>query len=140
MAELKTKPTTRKVDTFLKGIPDEEKRNDCRTLAEMMRRVTKAEPRVWGTDIVGFGSYRYRYDSGREREWFLTGFSPRKDSISVYLTAGLDRYPALLAKLGAHKNGKSCLYLKRLSDVDLGVLRELVRSSVQFVRAQERRR
>lgn len=98
-----------------------------------MRRATGAEPRMWGPEMVGFGEYHYRYESGREGDWFLAGFSPRKKELSVYVMAGFEGYADLLARLGRHKTGKSCLYLRSLADVDLGVLEELVRQSAAEV-------
>jgi hypothetical protein len=126
MAELKTKPTETSVESFLAGVADDARRADCRALVKLMKRVTKAKPRMWGPSIVGFGSYRYKYDSGREGEWFLAGFSPRKSDLTLYIMSGLGPHAALLGRLGKHKTGKSCLYLKRLADVDLDVLRELI--------------
>jgi len=133
MAELKTKPNDASVEEYLDGVEDEDKRRDCRTLLDLMRDVTGEEPVMWGPSIVGFGRYRYRYDSGREGDWFLTGFSPRKRDLTVYLMAGADRFEDLMARLGKHKTGKSCLYLKRLAEVDLDVLRELVARSSEHV-------
>jgi hypothetical protein len=135
MAKLKTAPTKASVDAFVRRVPDAERRADCRTLAALMREVTGEPPRLWGDSIVGFGSYHYRYESGREGDWFLTGFSPRKNDLTVYITAGFERYGALMKKLGRHKTGRACLYLRRLADVDLGVLRDLVARSVAQVRA-----
>jgi len=126
MAELKTKPSEASVGTFLAGVPDEARRADCQALVKLMKSVTKARPRMWGPSIVGFGSYRYKYDSGREGEWFLAGFSPRKSDLTLYIMSGLGPHAGLLRKLGRHKTGKSCLYIKRLADVDLDVLRELI--------------
>lgn len=126
MAELKTKPTEASVEGFLAGVTDDERRADCQALVKLMQRATRAKPRMWGPSIVGFGSYRYKYDSGREGEWFLAGFSPRKSDLTLYIMSGLGPHAGLLRKLGKHKTGKSCLYLKRLADVDLDVLRELV--------------
>lgn len=135
MAELKTKPTDASVEEFLASIPDEERREECRTVARLMRRITKKKPRMWGAAMVGFGSYRYKYASGREGEWFLTGFSPRKQNLTLYIMAGFERYDELMQKLGKYKTGKSCLYVKRLEDVDMEVLTDLVRQSVDHVSA-----
>ncbi len=140
MAELKTQRTNASVAAFLARIPDEARREDCRTVARLMQQVTKARPRMWGTSIVGFGSYRYKYGSGREGEWFLAGFSPRKQDLTLYLMAGIERYPELQAKLGKHKHGKSCVYIKRLADLDLAVLRRLVVASVRDMKRLERAR
>lgn len=134
MAEAKTKPTKQSVTAFLNKVSDPTKRADCDTLVELMRKVTGEEPKMWGPSIVGFGSYHYTYASGREGDWPLTGFSPRKDSLVLYIMSGFTRYEGLLAKLGKHKTGKSCLYVKRLADVDRKVLGELVKLSVQHVR------
>jgi hypothetical protein len=133
MAELKTKPSNASVAAFLNAIPDETKRKDCRALVKMMQDATGAKPRMWGTSIVGFGSYHYTYASGREGDWPLTGFSPRKQDLTLYIMEGFARHGALLRRLGKHRTGKSCLYLKKLADVDLSVLETLVRESVKGV-------
>lgn len=130
MAELKTQKTDASVEAFLEGVTDEKKRTDSYAILELMREVTGEEPAMWGTSIVGFGSYRYRYASGREGEWFLAGFSPRKRNLTLYIMSGFDGYESLLARLGSYKTGKSCLYVNKLEDVDLGTLRELVGRSV----------
>ena len=129
MSELKTKPTDNSVAAFLDAIEDPQRRADCRALAEMMQRITGAEPQMWGPAIVGFGSYRYTYDSGRSGDWFLTGFSPRKQNIALY-GLGIARQPELMQKLGKFKTAKSCLYVKRLADIDPEVLEELIRQSI----------
>ncbi|MBP7570207.1 MAG: DUF1801 domain-containing protein [Acidobacteria bacterium] len=129
MAENKTRPTRQSVASFLRALP-EERRADCRILADMMKELTGADGRMWGSAIVGFGDYHYKYASGREGDWFLTGFSPRKNDLTVYVMAGLDGYAEQLARLGKHKAGKSCLYLKRLADIDLGVLRAILADSI----------
>jgi len=136
MAELKTKPTTASVSAFLDAIEDDERRKDCLTVAQIMKKATGAEPRMWGPSIIGFGDYRYKYESGRELDWFLTGFSPRKRELTLYIMPGFERYDALMAKLGKYKTGKSCLYIKRLADIDLKVLQTLVASSVAHMRAR----
>jgi hypothetical protein len=138
MAELKTKKTEASVDDFIAGIADEQRRADCRTLLAMMKRVTKAPPKMWGASMVGFGSYHYRYASGREGDWFLSGFSPRKQDLTVYVMAGFEDYPELMARLGKYKTGKSCLYLKRLSDVDAAVLEKLIAASVKDMKEHSR--
>ena len=130
MAELKTQPNDQNVEAFLDGILDEKKRRDCYMILEVMRQATQAEPKMWGSNIVGFGSYRYTYASGQAGDWFLAGFSPRKQNVTLYLMAGFEQYDELLAALGKHKTGKSCLYIKRLEDIDLPTLKELVRQSV----------
>lgn len=133
MAELKTKPNSASVEGFLNGVEDEQRRDDCFELVRVMKRVTRKPPKMWGDSIVGFGSYRYKYDSGREGEWFLTGFSPRKKDLTLYIMSGFQRYGSLMTQLGKHRTGKSCLYVKRLSDVDTGVLEELIRESVEHL-------
>jgi hypothetical protein len=133
MAELKTKRNKGDVQAFLNSVPDEKKRQDSFAILELMRRVTGKEPEMWGDSIVGFGSYHYKYKSGREGDWFLTGFSPRKQNITLYIMAGFDEYDKLLNKLGKHTTGKSCLYVKKIEDVDADVLKELVRQSVEHM-------
>ena len=133
MAELKTQPTDASVSDFIAAIPDETRRQDCRTVAEIMKNATHSDPKMWGPSIVGFGHYRYKYQSGREGDWFLAGFSPRKSALTLYIMAGFDRYDSIMARLGKYKTGKSCLYISKLSDVDLDVLRELVDESVKHM-------
>ncbi|MBK7218464.1 MAG: DUF1801 domain-containing protein [Candidatus Promineofilum sp.] len=135
MAENKTKPTDASVEEFLNAVPDERKRADSFRLVEIMREITGEEPVMWGDSIVGFGSYHYKYASGREGDQGLTGFSPRKASLTIYITPGFDRYGDLLGRLGKFTTSKVCLYVKRLSDVDEAVLRELIRDSVEVMRA-----
>ena len=135
MATLKTVSNDQSVDAFLAAIEDARKRADCMTLRALMQEVTGEPAQMWGDAIVGFGSYHYKYASGREGDWFLTGFAPRKQALTVYIMAGFDDYDALMARLGKHTTGKSCLYIKRLDDVDLDVLRELVRRSVDHMAA-----
>lgn len=132
MAELKTRPTDVSFEDYLTGI-DEGRRDDCRTLARMMEQATGAPPVIWGPSIVGFGDYHYEYQSGCSGDWFVIGFAARKREITLYLMAGFEGYADHLARLGKHKLGKCCLYLKRLADVDLAVLDELIRESVAFV-------
>lgn len=135
MAELKTAVNEASVTDFLNAVEDETRRRDSLALLDILREETGHEPKMWGDSIVGFGSYHYKYASGREGDWFLTGFSPRKQALSVYIMAGFRRYDDLLRRLGKHKTGKSCLYIKSLDDVDLEVLRELIRESAQHVAA-----
>lgn len=134
-AKLKTAENDGSVEAFLAGVEDPEKRADCDALVALMRKVTRAEPRMWGGSIVGFGRYHYVYESGREGDWFLAGFSPRKHNLSLYVMSGFDGHEALLGKLGKFKTGKSCLYVKRLADVDRKALEQLLRASVKHVRA-----
>lgn len=130
MAEVKTKLNDASVDEFIDKVEDEAKREDCRTIARMMEKVTGEKPKMWGTSIVGFGSYHYKYASGREGDWPKTGFSPRKQNLTLYIMDGFDKYDDLLSKLGKHKTGKSCLYVKRLGDIDIKALEKLIRASV----------
>ena len=132
--DAKTKPTALSVTAYLDAIADETRRKDCVQLAALMARVTGCEPTMWGTAIVGFGSYHYRYDSGHEGDSCLVGFSSRKGDISVYLMGGYAGAEGLLGRLGRHKIGKACLYIKRLADVQLPVLEQLVVRSVAYVR------
>ncbi|HEY5732069.1 MAG TPA: DUF1801 domain-containing protein [Anaerolineales bacterium] len=134
MAELKTKVNKARVDKFLKSVKDQKKRGDSFKVLEIMKKATKEEPKMWGTSIIGFGSYHYRYASGREGEWMLTGFSPRKQNLTLYIMSGFDEYDSLLKKLGKHSTGKSCLYIKKLDDVDTKVLKELVAKSVKHMK------
>lgn len=135
-AELKTKPTKKSVDDFLNAIKDEQVRQDCRAIAGIMQKATGAEPEMWGSSLVGFGRYHYKYASGREADWMLAAFSPRKQNITLYLMSGFDGYDELMAGLGPHSCGKSCLYIKRLSDVHVPTLRKLVNASVKYMRAK----
>ena len=134
MAENKTRPTKASVSAFLPSIDDPQKRRDAKTIGAMMRRATGKRATLWGSSIVGYGRYQYRYDSGRSGEFMLTGYSPRKQAMTVYIMPGFDAYAALLRRLGKHKTSKSCLYIKRLSDVDEGVLEELITKSVGVMR------
>ena len=133
MAELKTKRNDASVETFLEMVEDKHKREDSQVILKLMQEVTGDEPTMWGDSIVGFGSYDYKYASGREGTWFKTGFSPRKQNLTLYIMSGFDRYDELLGKLGKYKTGKSCLYIKKLEDVDLDVLEELVKESVKVM-------
>jgi len=135
MAELKTKPTTASVTKFLNGVSDKTRREDCFAVLEMMREVTKEEPAMWGSSIVGFGRHRYKYESGREGEWPITAFSPRKGDLTLYFMPGFDIAPEM-ERLGKYKTGKSCLYIKKLADVDPKVLKQLVTKSVKKLASQ----
>lgn len=130
-AEVKTKVNDASVTKFLNSVTDEQKRNDCFEVLKLMKQITKEEPKMWGTSIVGFGSYHYKGKSGREGDWMLTGFSPRKQNLTLYLMGGFDEHAALLDKLGKFKTGAGCLYIKTLDDVDKKVLKELVQASVK---------
>jgi hypothetical protein len=133
MAELKTQKTGASVTDFLNAVEHPKRRQDSFAILDLMREITGEEPAMWGPSIVGFGGYHYKYASGREGDWFLTGFSPRKQNLTLYIMPGFDRYENLLAQLGKFKTGKSCLYVNKLEDVNLDVLRELVKQSVQHV-------
>lgn len=133
MAELKTKPTEASVADYLDAIENEQVRQDCWVIADIMQEATKAKPQMWGSSIIGFGSYRYVYASGREGDWMLIGFSPRKPNITLYIMAGFEHYEKLLASLGKYKRGKSCIYIKRLSDIDLPTLKQLIQESVSHM-------
>ena len=134
MSKMKTTPTQASVDAFIEAVEDEQKRADSRAIAAMMSAATGAPGQMWGTSIVGFGRYHYRYASGRAGDFMIAGFSPRKRALTLYIMAGFSEYDALLAQLGKHTIGKSCLYIKRLADVDQAVLREIVDRSVQYIR------
>jgi len=136
MAELKTKKTRASVTTFLKSIDNPQRREDCAAVVEMMEEITGEKPAMWGPSMIGFGSYSYRYESGRSGDWYLTGVAPRKQSLVVYIMPGFSSYEALLAKLGKHKTGKSCLYINKLADVHLPTLRRLIQRSVVAIRKQ----
>ena len=131
MAEQKTKPTAVSVDAFLNAVADPRRREDAFRLLEIMKEVTGLPPRMWGPSMVGFGEYHYVYASGHEGDCFLAGFSPRKDALTVYFMAGLDqRFAAQIKKLGKVKTSKGCLYIKKLADIDLAVLRDMIRANV----------
>lgn len=134
MAQLKTQPNEESVSGFLKRVEDEAKRQDSFTILNLMQEITGEEPKMWGDSIVGFGTYHYKYASGRTGEWFLTGFSPRVQNLTLYLMSGFDEYDELLGKLGKHSTGKSCLYVKRLENIDLDILKDLVAKSVAHMK------
>ena len=134
MSTLKTRPTDANVLEFIHAVEPEARRNDCLALIRLMEHVTQSPPRMWGPSIVGFGTYQYKYASGRTGEWFLTGFSPRKRNLTLYLMSGIEGLQPILTKLGKHSCGKGCLYLKRLSDHDPAVIRQLIETSVSKLR------
>ena len=131
MAENKTKETDASVGVFLDAIENEQRRADCFAVAKLMQQVTKAKPKMWGSSIVGFGSYHYKYASGREGDSLLVGFSPRKQALTLYITSGFAAYDDLLKKLGKFKTGGGCLYINGLADVDQKVLKEMIKQSVE---------
>jgi Domain of unknown function (DU1801) len=132
-SETKTKPTAVSVSEFIDGVADERQRADAHKIAAMMQRLTGHAPKMWGPSIIGFGSYHYKYDSGREGNMCRIGFSPRKGQTVLYIMDGYDKCPDLMAKLGKHKTGRSCLYIKRLSDVDEAVLERLCVESLEWM-------
>ena len=134
MAEAKTKPTKASVTQFLNQIPDAGRRDDCFAVAKMMEEITGSKPVMWGPSIVGFGTYSYKYASGHSGDWPLAAFSPRKTDLTLYLMPGYDKREELMSKLGPHKTGKSCLYIKRLSDIHLPTLKKLIKISVKDVK------
>jgi Domain of unknown function (DU1801) len=132
MAEVKTKQTNASVKDFLNQIPDEERRKDCFAVAKIMEEITGSKPKMWGPSIIGFGSYHYKSArSGREGDWMITGFSPRKKDLTLYIMMGFEKYPELMEQLGKHSTGKSCLYIKRLSDIHLPTLKKLIKQSAK---------
>ena len=130
MAENKTQPTTKSVPEFLEQIEDPKRRADCIAVAGLMEKLSGSKPKMWGDSIVGFGDYHYKSASGREGDWFLTGFSPRKQNLTLYIMGYLEYYPDHLEKLGKFKNGKGCLYIKKLEDIDMEVLETLITTSI----------
>ena len=134
MAENKTRATIASVTEFINTIEDRQKRADARKVAAIMRRVTGKRAKMWGPSIVGYGTYHYKYESGREGDFMIAGFSPRRQALTVYILAGFGRFDTLMGKLGKYKTGKSCLYIKRLSDVDEKVLEKLIDGSVKYMR------
>jgi len=131
MAELQTKPTKASVTDFINEIEDDQIRKDCKAIAALMSKATKSKPTMWGPDIVGFGSYRYKYASGREGDWMLTAFAPRKKNITLYIMPGFEGQAALMKRLGPHSGGMSCVHIKRLSDLHLPTLKKLIELSVK---------
>lgn len=134
MAELKTKPTNASVEKFINQVADETRREDCRKVARMMEEITGEKPKMWGPGIVGFGTYHYKYASGHEGDWPIAAFSPRKQDLTLYLMPGFQGQADLMQQLGKHRTGKSCLYIKRLSDVHGPTLKKLIRESVKQMR------
>lgn len=130
MAEAKTKPTKQSVEQFIKGLPDVNAREDCATIAKLMQEATRAEPQMWGSNIVGFGLRQIEYAGGRTGDWPVIAFSPRKQNLTLYVGVG-NQDPALMSKLGKHTTGKGCLYIKRLSDVDLPTLKKVIKAAAK---------
>lgn len=137
MAELKTKKNDKNVDVFLNSIEEEQKRKDAFEIADMMKSITGEEPKMWGDSIVGYGDYHYKYATGREGDWFQTGFSPRKQNLTLYLSCGINEDKELSKKLGIFKSGVSCLYIKKLDDIDRTILKDLIRKSVNTLNKKQ---
>ncbi|MDH3589181.1 MAG: DUF1801 domain-containing protein [Gammaproteobacteria bacterium] len=134
MAGMKTKKNALSVSKFLNAIADDQRRKDCKAVTKLMRDITGEEPKMWGAAMVGFGSYHYKYASGREGDYFVSGFSPRKQALTIYIMSGFRSHASLLKKLGKHKTAKSCLYIKKLEDIDMRVLEQLITRSVKHMR------
>ena len=137
MAELKTKVNDADVEAFLAGVDHEKRREDSFAVLELMKKITKEEPKMWGSSIVGFGQYHYKYASGQEGDWPIAAFSPRKQALTIYLMPGFEFVGELMAKLGKYKTGKSCLYINRLEDVDVKVLAKLIKLSIPPVKKEK---
>lgn len=136
MAELKTQPHDGDVNEFLDKVEPLSKRDDSYKVKEIMEEITGAKAVMWGPSIIGFGDYHYKYASGREADWFYTGFSPRKQALTLYIMSGFSRYESLMEKLGKFKTGKGCLYIKKIDDIDITVLKELITESVNYLRSK----
>jgi len=134
MAEAKTQPTNQSVKEFLNQIQEPERRADCFEIVKIMEKITGEKPTMWGPSIVGFGSYHYKYASGREGDWPMTGFSPRKKDLTLYIMMGFEKHADLMEKLGKHSTSKSCLYIKRLSDVHIPTLKKLIKIGLKDLR------
>lgn len=134
MAELKTKKNDDDVLAFINGLENEQRKSDCKELLKLFSEITDEQPKMWGSSMIGFGSYHYKYESGREGDWFLTGFAPRKNNLSIYITSGFKEYQDLMKELGKYKTGSSCLYVNKLSDIDTSKLKILVERSVKFMK------
>ena len=134
MAKNKTQPTKQSVDSFLNAVENEQRKKDGFEVLELMKDITGEDPVLWGPSLIGFGKYHYPYESGREGDFFRTGFSPRKTALTLYIMSGFSRYDDLMKKLGKYKTGKSCLYVKKLDDVDREVLRELIEESLKYMK------
>jgi hypothetical protein len=136
MAEMKTKENNENVEKFLNTVEDISKRKDCFEIAELMKKASDFEPKMWGNAIVGFGRYHYKYESGREGDMCLIGFSPRKKNITMYIMAGIDSQRDLLDKLGKHKTSKGCLYINKLSDIDKNILTKLMKNAIAYLKSK----
>ena len=136
MAELKTKKNDASVEDFLNAVENPKRREDAFVVLQLMKKITQAEPNMWGPSIIGFGKYRYKYASGREGDWFLSGFSPRKQSLTLYIMSGFRHYDEILSRMGKYKTGKSCIYINKLEDIDMKVLEELITASVTYLKSK----
>jgi len=136
-AENKTKATDASVEKFIKGVTDKQKQADCRTIIDLMQTATKAPPKMWGSAIVGFGERHLKYDSGREMDWMIIGFSPRKQNLTLYIPGGLDQQADLFEKLGKHTTGKGCLYINKLEDVNMPTLKKIIQRSIKLAKTTE---
>lgn len=134
MAELKTKANSASVIEFLNAVEDEKKKQDSFTILAIMKDISGEEPKMWGPSIIGFGTYHYKYKSGREGDFMQCGFSPRKQNLTLYIMSGFSKYENLMNKLGKYKTGKSCLYIKKIEEVDMDVLKELISESIKYIR------
>lgn len=136
MADIKTKQNKASVSDFLKSVENQKRKEDAFAVLELMKKITNSEPNMWGPSIIGLGHYHYKYASGREIDWFLTGLSPRKQSLTLYIMNGFSHYDEILGRLGKYKTGKSCLYINKLEDIDINVLEELITASVEFLKSR----
>ncbi len=136
MSKNKTVKNDGSVEGFIHNVENDQRRNDTLNMLKVMQEITGSTPKMWGNAVVGFDTYHYKYESGREGDFFITGFSPRKQALTIYIIAGFERFDELMQKLGKYKTGKSCLYVKKLSDVDMEILRELIAESVNYMRAK----
>lgn len=134
MSDLKTKANQQSITAYLNTIEPQKKREDSFAILALMQEVSGEEPQMWGDTIIGFGRYHYKYASGREGDWFLAGFAPRKQNLTLYIMSGFDGYDELMSKLGKHSIGKSCLYIKKLEDIDLAILRQLIAQSIAHMK------
>ena len=133
MSDLKTKRNNKSVETFLNNIEKEKKKQDSFVILSIMKEITHEEPKMWGDSMVGFGEYHYKYKSGREGDWFKTGFSPRKQNIVLYLMSGFKKYEDILSRIGKYKTGKGCFYINKLEDINIEVLKELIQNSYDYM-------
>ena len=137
MAELKTKRNKASVEKFLRSVTDKKRKEDSLVILDLMKKITGEDPDMWGTSIVGFGSHHYIYESGREGDWFNVGFSPRKQSLTLYIMGGFKRHAELMARLGKYKTGKSCLYINKLEDIDMKILKRLIKESDNYMKKKK---